>query len=239
MYSLLLAIDYARRFQQGPSMPLPIQGQGGQSDSQQHPFGSDNLSLLHLWFGSPGEKGSHILGHLTGRSRSAIRILYDPVIEITGHGNGTTGKVAIIMKMASLYLHTRRRIRVAGDEGKDVIRTALPPLHNQTEIGWEGTAISRPSRLLVRVGRGKAIGEPSWTHKHFAIVVGTVLYFNLAGFLFGLFGRVRDTDQVAVGDALETVAGGADFLVDLVTTSDATIGSLIIVIIITLRDRRN
>jgi len=73
-------------------------------------------------FSSPSQEGGDILGNLTGSGWCSIRVLHNVIVNVTSHGNGTTREIFVVLEV-SLDAYTGGWIRIAGEEGEDVIVT--------------------------------------------------------------------------------------------------------------------
>ena len=98
----------------------------------------------------------------------------------------------------------------------------MTSLDDQTQIGRERTAVTSAGSLLVRVRSGHIVGKLARALEHFALVVRTILVLNLLRHGLDLVDGVRDADKIAPGNAVQRMAGGANFTVDLVSSPNAT-----------------
>lgn len=96
----------------------------------------------------------------------------------------------------------------------------MTSLNNQAQIGRECASITGTGSLLIGVWGWHVVRKFSGTLKHFALRIWAVGVFNLLGHGFHFIGGMGDANQITPGNAVERVAGGTDFTVDLVSTSD-------------------
>lgn len=101
----------------------------------------------------------------------------------------------------------------------------MTSLDDETQVRGKRTAVSGTRSLLIGVGRGHVVGELSGAHEHLAVVVRAVLVLDLLGERLDLVDGVGDTDEIAPGNAVEGVAGGAHLAVHLVSSPDAIVGA--------------
>ena len=88
-------------------------------------------------------------------------------------------------------------------------------LGDQGQVRGVGPAVGKAGGLLRRVRAGERVGQASRALKGLALVVGAVDDLGLGCHGLGLLFRVCDSDEVAVVELGDGVAGGADLGVDL------------------------
>ena len=86
------------------------------------------------------QEGDNVLGHLRGGRGSAVLVLDQAVKEHTGHSNLSTREEGVEVQ-ALLDTDTRRRVAVTGKERKDVVRTAVTGLDDQSKVRRDGTCL--------------------------------------------------------------------------------------------------
>jgi hypothetical protein len=91
-------------------------------------------------------------------------------------------------------------------------------LDDQTEVGRERSLVRGTGSLFIGVRRRHVIRELAGALEHLALIIGAVRVLDLLGQYLNLVRGVRDTDQIAPGDAVEGVACSTDLLVDGVTS---------------------
>ena len=106
-------------------------------------------------------------------------------------------------------------------EYRNTYSTTMASLDDQTKVRGISTTVAGTGSLLVGVGCRHVVGKFSGALEHLALRVRSVGVFNFLGHGSGLVDGVGDTDKIAPGNAVERVAGSADFTVDLVSSSDA------------------
>ena len=99
--------------------------------------------------------------------------------------------------------------------------TAMASLDHKTEVGWESSSVASTRSFFVGIRTRHVIGEFARTLEHLALVVRPVFILDFLGHALHLVYGVRNTDEVAPGDAVERVTGGADFTVDHVAAAYA------------------
>lgn len=164
------------------------------------------------------------------------------VVQDLGHGYGTAREVRIeVLTLAQHY--TSWWIMVAGQQRKDVVLAALARRHDVAQIRWIGTIVSSTRRLLIGIRRWEVVRQLAGTIEVVARIIGTVSHLvpinhrskdkfkcglwtnsahrDLLGLGLGLSFGMADANQIAVGNVLHRVAGGAHLLVHLVAATHA------------------
>lgn len=106
-----------------PLVTLDVQGDGSESREQNDGLDTSLLALVVLGLGGPVKEGNHVLGHLGRRGGGAIVKLDETVEENTGHGDGVTREVSVVVHALTDF-ETSRGVGVTSEKGEDVI------LHN-------------------------------------------------------------------------------------------------------------
>ena len=96
-------------------------------------------------------------------------------------------------------------------------------LDHERKIRGKGTVVGSTGGLVVLVGAGKVVGELSGALLDLTLVVGLGIELVLLGKGLSLIDGHEVTDKVAVGNALERVAGSANLLVDLETSAEGLV----------------
>ena len=170
------------------------------------------LALLQLRLRRPGEEDGHVAGVLSEGHGRAVHVLDGLVVEGLRHGD-LLALVEVVEAHAVGELHPLGRlVLVAGHQRVEVVRTALPRLDDQREVRRQRAAVQGPRLVIVGEGRRPVIGEPGGAEEHLALVVGPVLDLVFLGDRLRLLLGEVDLQQIAEGDVLERMAGGADLL---------------------------
>ncbi len=103
-----------------PLVTLDVQRDGSESREQNNGLDTSLLALVVLGFGRPIEEGNHVLGHLGCRGGGAVVKLDETVKEDTGHGDGVTREVRIVVHALTDF-ETSRGVGVTSEEGEDVV----------------------------------------------------------------------------------------------------------------------
>jgi hypothetical protein len=227
-----------------PLEPLHVEADSAERGENDDGLDTSLLPLVVFGLGSPGKELDNVLGHLRGGSGGSILVFYNTVEKNTGHRDSSTGEVRVVVHALTNF-DTSRRVNVTRQKREDVVllreelvytrytasspkvetySTAVTSLDNQREIGGKSTAVARTSSLFVGVRSGHVVGKLSGSLEHLAFRVGTVGVLDLFGHGACLVNGVGDTDQVTPGNTVERVAGGANFTIDLISSSDAIPG---------------
>jgi len=111
-----------------------------------------------LRLSSPPEEGADILGALAGSGRRTIFILQDLVVEGLGHADGATREVGVVVQ-ALPHGDACRGVTVARQQGKNVVLSAVPGLHNVAGVRGKSTSIGSAGSLSV--AEALAVTRPS------------------------------------------------------------------------------
>lgn len=204
---------------EGYVTPLHPNGDTEKESTDCKSLPSHKLAVVHLGLCRPVEELDNILGHLGGGSRSAIVVLHKTVIQHTGHGNASTREVGVEVQ-ARLHDSTGRRlIRVASQQGEDVVAATVAGLDHKRKIRRQSTIVGGAGGLVILVGRRQVVGKLAGTLLNLTLVVRLGVVLVLLGETLGLVHGHDVANQGPVGDTLERVAGSAHLTVDLETAA--------------------
>jgi len=98
--------------------------------------------------------------------------------------------------------------------------------HHERQVGGERPPVRQAALFLVLVRAGEGVRQLPRPLEHLPLVVRAVQHVHFARHLDELVGRVRDADELAVVDAVDAVARGADLAVHLeaATEGGAVVG---------------
>jgi len=203
------------------------------------------LSVVQLGFRSPCQKRNNVLGHLRSCRRSTILVLDETIVKHSSHSNSSSREVRVVVETFT-DLDTCRRVDVSSDQGVNVILdmykrdeyifrimeerletthgTTVTSLDHEGKIRRKSTSVSSSSSFFVGVRCGHVIGKFTRTLEHGSLGIGTILVFDFFGHRLDFIDSVGNTDQVAPGDSVERVTSGANFSVNLVSTSNSKSG---------------
>lgn len=99
-------------------------------------------------------------------------------------------------------------------------------LDNQTQVRRKRTTVAGTGSLLVGIRRRHVVGQLAGALEHLTLVVRAVLVLDFFRHALDFIDGMRDTDQVAPGNAVKRVAGRTDLPVDLVAAANAAQTSL-------------
>lgn len=119
-------------------------------------------------------------------------------------------------------LHLRSRGRVFGipsQQAENVVATTMPGLDHQAQIGWQSPIIGCSGSFVVFVGWEHVIAQFAGSLFNLAFVVRIGVVFVFLGHGFHFVDGVKGADKGSVRHAIERVAGGTDFAVDLETAA--------------------
>lgn len=195
-------------------------------DGQTEHGGNDNdgletqlLSLVVLGLGGPRQELGDILGHLRGGGGGAVLVLDNSVKQSSGHSDASSGEVGVVVHSGGKLHAGRGLVGIAGQQGKNVVGTAVSGLGDQRKIRGKSSLVGGSGGLLVGVGAGNVVGELSGSLSGVTLIIGLVVVLELLGKGLDLIGGVGNAHEVSPGDSVQRVAGGADLLVDLVASS--------------------
>lgn len=97
----------------------------------------------------------------------------------------------------------------------------MPGLDHQTQVRRQGPIVRGSRGFIVLVGGRNVVRELSRAFLDFAFIIGFGVVFVLLGHSFHLVDGVGGADERAPGDAVQGVAGGANFAVDLEAAAEA------------------
>ena len=103
-----------------PLEALDVDGDRGECGEEDDGLDTSLLALVVLRLGCPVQERDDVLRELRGRRRGAVLVLDEAVEDDTGHGDGATGEVRVVVH-ALTDLDTSGRVDVAGQERVDVI----------------------------------------------------------------------------------------------------------------------
>lgn len=98
----------------------------------------------------------------------------------------------------------------------------MTSLDHEGKIRRKGTSVSSSSSFFVGVRCGHVIGKFTRSLEHGSLGIGSILVFDFFGHRLGFVDGVGNTNQVTPGDSVERVTSGANFSVNLVSTTNST-----------------
>lgn len=165
------------------------------------------------------QEGGNVLSHLTGSGRSTVGVFHKTIEQNTGHGNLGAGEEGVVVQ-TFLDVEARRGVTVARQQREDVVSTAVAGFDDQTQVWRKRTGVTCTGGLLVGVGRREIVRQLTRALEHLTIIVGPIGVLDLGSHRLSLVNGVRNTDQVAPGNTRKGVAGAANLLVHLETTTN-------------------
>lgn len=203
-----------------PLVSLNVDADGPQSSGGNQDLHAHLLAVVHLGLGGPVEKFDNVLGHLGGAGGSAILVLDEAVVQNTSHTNTSAGEVGVEVHAGGDLDTSRGLLRVTSQQAEDVVAATVAGLDDQAQIRGKSTVVGKSSSLVVLVRRRNVVGQLSGSHGDLTLLIGLIGVFVLLSQGLGLVDGQDGTDESSVGDSGQGVAAGADFTVDLETTSE-------------------
>jgi len=199
----------------GKCLPLDPDAEGEQDAADSHHLPAHALAVVHLGLGGPVEELDDVLGHLRGGRGRAVFVINQAVVQHARHCDAGAREVGVEVETALHDGARRRLIRVASQEGEDVVAAAVAGLDDEAEVGRQGAIVGRACRLVILVRRGDVIGQLAGSFLDLPFIIGLCVILVLFRERLGLVDRHYVAHQAAVGDARERVARRAHLAVHL------------------------
>lgn len=210
------------RFNGGPGTTLVVSCHQHRKDNGWNSQKRKVLTILCFWLSAEIKKLDNITGHLTDSGLGAVFILNLTILQGRRHGDGTTGKVRIVMQSRHHRLACRW-LSVACQKAEEVVLSMFAALGHQRKIRWQRSVVGKTANGIIRVWLWHPVHKLSRAFKHFTFIVWAIGVIIRGGQLLQLVLGVRHIFKITPMEFVNGMACRTHLTVHLKSTTQGSV----------------